>query len=128
MIDFEITLDIGEWNAYYDKASINMEMIPSEIDEAMDYALEVATSLAKTLCPVKTGNLRDSIRHETTTPAQEYHFIADAKNEQGKGYAIYPEFGTIYQEWQPYMIPATDTIIPSFVNYFVPRVRELLSP
>ena len=63
---------------------------------------------AKTLAPVDTGALRDSIEV----------FDGDSKKEKYIGsitipYAIYQELGTVKMSPQPYLRPALDNIVAS---------------
>ena len=70
----------------------NSSKVKSEFDEALLRGLEkvglVAEGYAKKMCPVDTGNLRNSISH--TVDEQEPAAIIGTNNE----YAPYVEFGT----------------------------------
>ena len=75
------------------------------VTAAMARALEIcggkAETYAKQLCPVDTGNLRNSITH-----AQE-----DEKTEvigTNVEYASYVEFGTVKMKARPYLRPAAE--------------------
>lgn len=62
----------------------------------------VATD-AKSLCPVKTGKLKESIKLSETKNGEVYIVSANAKNKAGLNYAKFVEFG-LYA--QPFMYPA----------------------
>ncbi len=79
-----------------------------EVLEAMQHtavrALEkcglTAEGYAKKLCPVDTGNLRNSITHEVSESEQAVYIGSTVE------YAAYVELGTIKQKAQPYLKPA----------------------
>jgi hypothetical protein len=50
---------------------------------------------AKSYAPEMTGKLMESIRFQKETP-HSYFLIADPRDERGKGYAIYNEYGSVY--------------------------------
>lgn len=62
---------------------------------------------AKTRAPVDTGALRNSI-HGTMTGATEGEVTT------GVEYAVYQEYGTVYQSGQPFMRPAAEAVRPAF--------------
>lgn len=64
--------------------------------------------VAKELVP-KDTHLSEhtiSVLEEATTEKLRAVSHAPAQNEQGEYYDIYPEFGTIYQDAQPFWTPA----------------------
>ena len=65
---------------------------------------------AKTLAPVDTGNLRNSI----TTDARQGDLVAVV--EATADYAAHQEFGTRFQRPQPYMRPAQDRNTEPFMD------------
>ena len=65
---------------------------------------------AKTLAPVDTGNLRNSI----TTDARQGDLVAVV--EATADYAVHQEFGTRFQRPQPYMRPAQDRNTEPFMD------------
>ena len=79
--------------------------VESAVQEAISRALEIiggkAESYAKALCPVDTGNLRNSITH------QQY----DADTEiigTNVEYAPFVELGTVRMGARPYLRPAAE--------------------
>lgn len=79
------------------------DKVDAKVGEAIkNGALEIE-QLAKTRCPVDTGNLRRSIHTEIKS---------DKEAEIGTPveYAPYVEFGTIYQPPQPFLIPSAEQV------------------
>jgi HK97 gp10 family phage protein len=69
---------------------------------------EKMRSDAVVLAPVDTGNLRSSIQ---TSPAV-VDGIAECEIAPIADYAVYLEYGTVYQKPQPYMAPAWEKLKP----------------
>lgn len=65
-----------------------------------------AEAHAKVACPVDTGNLRNSITHETGNS-----FVAIGTNVE---YAPYVELGTSTQRAQPYLQPAIENYMDQY--------------
>lgn len=63
---------------------------------------------AKTLVPVDTGALSNSIQAETTGDLS-------AVVAAGMEYAPYVEYGTSHGPAQPYLTPAADAVRPGFI-------------
>ena len=82
----------------------NRQLVEEASDEAIARALEAiglqCEGYAKMLCPVDTGNLRNSITHTVD--------VADRKTYVGTNveYAAYVEMGTSKMKAQPYLKPA----------------------
>ena len=83
----------------------NSGMALSSLNSAMARALEtcggMAESYAKGLCPVDTGNLRNSISH---APGGKNTMYVGTNVE----YAPYVELGTRRAKAQPYLRPAAE--------------------
>lgn len=79
--------------------------VESSVKEAISRALEIcggtAEGYAKQLCPVDTGNLRNSISHAPQGPNTE----SIGTNVH---YAPYVELGTSRMRAQPYLRPAVE--------------------
>jgi len=67
---------------------------------ALQIAAQIVLDVAQSLCPVDTGNLRDSAYMKASGNDVEFGFEAI--------YASYVEFGTYKMEAQPYLRPAID--------------------
>ena len=67
---------------------------------ALQIAAQIVLDVAQGLCPVDTGNLRDSAFMQALTGDVYFGFNAE--------YASYVEFGTYKMEAQPYLRPAID--------------------
>ena len=82
----------------------NSKEISAAIKAALLRGLEkcglVAEGYAKKLCPVDTGNLRNSITHVVNESEQAAYIGTDVE------YASYVEMGTIKQKAKPYLKPA----------------------
>jgi len=70
------------------------------IEENLDNAAEHVESIAKSYCPVDTGNLQDSI--EINSDKMSRTIGSDVE------YALYVELGTQHMAAQPYLRPAID--------------------
>lgn len=84
-----------------------------------DHATQIA-SIARQLCPVDTGRLRDSIAVETYSGHRPGFGVAKrvvvgAKNEQGVEYGPFVEFGTVNMAAQPFLMPAFLSVQPQLI-------------
>lgn len=85
-----------------------------------DYANQIA-SIARQLCPVDTGRLRDSIAVETYSGHRPGFGVAKrvvvgAKNDQGVEYGPFVEFGTVHMAAQPFLMPAFLSVQPQLIE------------
>jgi HK97 gp10 family phage protein len=96
----------------------NMPRIQSQLEKALSELIrKTAFSIearAKSLAPVDTGLLRNSIQTEIKSPL---HAVVGTNVE----YAPHQEFGTRFQKGKPFMTPAVDAEKKEFEK----RVREL---
>ena len=88
----------------------NSKDILSKMRSAKGNALEkvglVAEGYAKRLCPVDTGNLRNSITHETEKDAAYIGTNVE--------YAPPVELGTINMSAQPFLVPAATDHVSTY--------------
>lgn len=88
------------------------EEVLDGIGQAKARALEkiglVAEGYAKRLCPVDTGNLRNSITHGTDDEAAYIGTNVE--------YAVYVEMGTVNTPAQPYLKPAAADHMEGYRN------------
>lgn len=77
--------------------------------------------LAKQLCPVDTGYLRQSISMEIKKGG--YEGIVRV----GAYYGKYVEFGTYFQNPQPFLIPAYNILSKQFVDKIIETVNDYLA-
>lgn len=91
-------------------AALPAEVLPKARD-AMKKALNDIQARAQGIVPVDTGYLKSSI--STSTEGNG----AYARGEVGPtaNYGAYVELGTSRMRAQPYMRPATDAVVPSWV-------------
>lgn len=93
------------------KFSSNRAAVLSAVSDAKARALEImggkAETYAKQLCPVDTGNLRNSITHQQVDESTEA--IGSAVS-----YAPMVELGTRRQRAQPYLRPAAENHGPEY--------------
>lgn len=86
------------------KITDNSDKFKSAMSKAKMAALEAiglqAEGYAKKLCPVDTGNLRNSITHETDENEQAAYIGTNVE------YAAHVEMGTSKMGAQPYLKPA----------------------
>lgn len=82
----------------------NRDLIEQATTEQIARALEAiglqAEGYAKMLCPVDTGNLRNSITHTVSMDEQATYVGTNVE------YAAYVEMGTSRMKAQPYLKPA----------------------
>lgn len=94
----------------------NTDEIKEAAREAVITALEAvglqAEGYAKRLCPVDTGNLRNSITHETNAGALEEYIGTNVE------YAKYVEYGTSKTKAQPYLKPAANNHADEYKEIF----------
>ncbi|MFZ1361346.1 MAG: HK97-gp10 family putative phage morphogenesis protein [Candidatus Nanopelagicales bacterium] len=79
---------------------------------------------AKIHAPVRTGNLRNSIRHREVTASTD--MIVGEVNP-GATYAIYVEYGTSRMGPQPFMHPAYDQHVGAFKQAMQQLAERALS-
>ena len=93
----------------------NIEKIKAACADQVSAALEAigmqAENYAKLLCPVDTGNLRNSITHQQENENTEV--IGSAVE-----YAAYVEMGTRKTKAQPYLEPAVKNHIDEYKRMF----------
>ncbi len=88
---------MAEMKWYGDKAIQNME---DAINKALTASALVVEGQAKALCPVDTGNLRNSITHEVEGK--------EARVGTNVEYAPFVELGTSKMAAQPFLNPALE--------------------
>ena len=96
--------------------------VRAAMDKAIDKALEMcglkAEGYAKMICPVDTGNLRNSITHTSGEEQTEYI----GTNVE---YAPYVEMGTSRTKAQPYLRPAIEDHTDTYKRIFEACLSEL---
>lgn len=96
--------------------------VRAAMDKALDKALEMcglkAEGYAKMICPVDTGNLRNSITHTSGEEQTEYI----GTNVE---YAPYVEMGTSRTKAQPYLRPAIEGHTDTYKRIFEACLSEL---
>lgn len=92
----------------------NSDIFKQATAEAIERALEAiglqAEGYAKMLCPVDTGNLRNSITHQVVPEDGAVHIGTNVE------YAAYVEYGTSKTKAQPYLEPAITNNIDEYRN------------
>lgn len=106
--------------------NINTHLLKQASEEAIYKALEAvgmqAENYAKGLCPVDTGNLRNSITHEVENETT----VAIGSNVE---YAAYVEMGHRTATGgqvapQPYLAPAIENHIDEYKNIFETMLKN----
>lgn len=101
----------------------NREEILNSLKDGIERALEAigaqVENYAKELCPVDTGNLRNSITHEVE-PDEQAVYVGSAVE-----YAAYQELGTFDHKhgYSPYLRPACE----DHVDEYQQIAEEMLS-
>ena len=86
------------------------------IEAATSKAVFDIEGRAKGRSPVDTGNLKNSIQGSMTGRTE-------GRVDAGAEYAVYVEFGTYKMGALPYLIPATEEVVPSFKAAIAAAVR-----
>lgn len=84
------------------------EQLPQAVSEIVRKAAYDVEAHAKSIVPVDTGKLKNSITSEF--PSQTKAIISPHTE-----YAAYVEFGTRRQRAKPYMRPAAERVAPAFL-------------
>ena len=100
-----------EW--YGDKVIQNVEQA---IDLALTASALLVEGQAKALCPVDTGNLRNSITHEVEKK--------EARVGTNVSYGIYQELGTSKMAAQPFLNPALEQNKGNIRKIFADALKE----
>lgn len=98
------------------KVESHIPEIKDAARDAVERALEAvglqAEGYAKMLCPVDTGNLRNSITH-TTEPSDRSAYIGTNVE-----YAPYVEYGTSRTKARPFLQPAAEDHVEEYMAIF----------
>ena len=92
-------------------------LISQAIIKALNLSALVVKTAAKTLAPVRTGNLRASIGSRVENLRQEA-FVGSPVE-----YAPYVEYGTRYMQAKPYLRPALEQNIDNVRDFFVREIN-----
>ena len=100
----------------------NVKECKEAVTQAMARALEIcggkAESYAKQICPVDTGNLRNSITHEQIDEKTE---VIGTTVE----YAPYVELGTARMKPRPYLRPAAENHSDEYRNVISSELAKI---
>lgn len=100
----------------------NLGEIGKATDAQLAKAAEIiggmAESYAKQVCPVDTGNLRNSITHSTEN---NWHTVVIGTNVE---YAPYVEMGTVKMRPRPYLRPAIEQHIAEYQGVLQTILQE----
>ena len=100
--------------------SDNRDAIIQAVKTAVATALEAvglqAEGYAKQYCPVDTGNLRNSISHDSD---EEYAYIGTNVE-----YAPYVEMGTSKTKEQPFLRPAVENHQQEYIDIFKAYLQD----
>lgn len=87
------------------------KMLPQIVLDSLEDVADAIVTMAKSLAPVDTGTLRDSIRWEVTEIDGKAGIVIVADPIQDRapdGYAVFIEFGTSINPPQPFLTPAIE--------------------
>lgn len=132
LIKLDITVDgLDDVKRYLDK------VLPNIIEEAYKDALLTsardAKEIAKSLVPVDTGALRNSIRvfrwakesrRIRYTGISAGGYVRNPKTNRLVDYQRHVEYGTSRQRAQPFMRPAVDKVLPKIKGRFWRNVKS----
>lgn len=104
------------------KSTNNLPRLSTQIEKALSQLIRKTgfsiEARAKTLCPVDTGRLRNSITTRIDGPLK----VTVGTNVE---YAQYQEFGTRHQKGKPFMTPAVDAEMKEFQKGLAQIERSL---
>jgi|SRR5699024_334616 len=89
---------------------------PKEIKKEVAKTSESISNQAKSLAPVDTGNLKNSINVSYLNNGLTGHIGTNVH------YAPHVEFGTVYMGAQPFLFPSHEQEMPKFIS----SMKELL--
>jgi HK97 gp10 family phage protein len=89
---------------------MNINLINLKIKEYMEKRAKVIYEKSRDLCPVRTGNLRDSIK--IVKGEGKYNYLIGSDLD----YAYWVEMGTNKESPEPFLRPALDEKYESIVN------------
>ena len=118
MSGIEIRINMKDTLAKLDELIKNIDEGQNLIEGLADEMVDDMVMQAKILCPVRTGQLQESIHSEGSFPS--YQLVADATDDYGTPYGAFVEFGTSLQEAQPYMWPA----VHDSLSMYIPLIRH----
>jgi HK97 gp10 family phage protein len=104
--------------------------IGDEIKDVMQRMMDDTVDLAKQLCPVDKGHLRDSIQGSLSDGGLAYKVESSRAYLMAKTkryYAPYVELGTVYQPAQPFLRPAWLAMRPHLKTDIRKAVQDALS-
>lgn len=99
----------------------NIGDVLSELELKEAKALEMigikAEGYAKALCPVDTGNLRDSITHQVDLSVDGVYIGTNVE------YGPYVELGTVKMEKRPYLKPAIENHMSEYKQIAINELK-----
>jgi len=103
---------MADSNMTFSIAVDNTDKVGEELIEACRRALEICggkgETYAKLKCPVRTGNLRNSITHEVANDGKSVTIGSAVQ------YSAFVELGTSRMKPQPYLRPAIENHIDEY--------------
>lgn len=118
MARIKVDTDTKKFRKWLKKAD---DGIAKELKDTLISYTGSIEDLAKQLCPVDTGYLRQSI----TMEIQKGGYVGIVR--VGAYYARYVEFGTVYQNPQPYLMPAYNILSKEFVEEIINKIDKYLA-
>lgn len=113
----KVETDTKKFRKWLKKAD---EGIAKELKDTLISYTASIEDLSKQLCPVDTGYLRGSISKEI----QKSGYVGIVR--VGAYYARYVEFGTYFQNPQPFLMPAYNILSKQFVDEIIKKVNKYL--
>ena len=99
------------------------DKIIAEVKKELEKGADKIVTDAKAKCPVKTGNLHDSIHAESKNDGLRYNIVADAKSKSGYYYGRIVEFSPKINK--PYLYPAMDANKKAILNNVAKVVEKI---
>lgn len=117
-MSIEISFDVRGADQIRSKFANILGNLPSALDNAVNELGELGLMTAQEMCPVRTGNLRDSIMHSHAFMASVIATFCD--------YAIWVEFGTWKMGARAFMEPARQAIMAAMQEVGAEKISEVI--
>jgi HK97 gp10 family phage protein len=118
---YQIQLDKNDQRRFRRKLTMLQSIDQKGIPQDLRVAANSAVNIAKRKAPVDTGNLRLSIGYEPSIDGKDVEIFSEA------GYSGYVEFGTRFQNAQPYFMPAVRLAVAQLVRLIDERLKRAIN-
>lgn len=128
MIYIDVSLDANRLMEFLVHSEENLGGFRDVLENLLRDSMDEVVEKAKADAPVRTGRLRDSIRSELGPEELSYIIRADPVDDEGKSYAVFPEFGTSLQEGQFFLTGNLNDVLNDLPDKIRERFKEIFYP